>query len=105
MNYTPQQFNEMAAKVEGKQYEIYNGTVYEIVSKFKRAPIKPHNDLNQLMPLVFKYDIEVTRYIKPDLKGKWWKAEAIKAAYIGKDPIQAIRDCLWRIWQEGNTNE
>lgn len=96
MSYTQQQFNEMARRLK-------YGNI-----KYKEWPsLDYYNDLNQLMPLFWKLGGGFEQFEDDD--GRNWQAiiwmdSKSLAGSCHEDPIQAIRDCLWTIWQEGNTN-
>lgn len=56
----------------------------------------PYNDLNQLMPLAFEQEVDT----KSTASGTWLVESLTDSHFIstnGKDPIQAIRECLWLI--------
>jgi hypothetical protein len=107
MNYTPQQFNEMAARADG--YTVFNdgsGRIYSDDGHWAHVDLDYYNDLNQLMPLAWKNKVNVYMFASKWIAGTPDTEIDIKAYESNnKDPIQAIRDCLWSIWQEGNTNE
>lgn len=59
----------------------------------------PYSDLNQLMPIAWKYYITVVFHGTPD--GCNWRAEDLNGIYRREaTPVEAIRQCLWQIYKE-----
>lgn len=111
--FTEQEFREAIARLDGwtetsrgywksptvmEDLETYQECTYHFLPDY-------HNDLNQLMPIAWKYGIEVIIYPDEDADYRMWVAETIKASKndieaINSDPVEAIRQCLWAIYQE-----
>lgn len=102
MNYTPQQFKEIEFNRRMSELDCHPA-VNDVTMPWPDY----YNDLNQLMPLAWKYKLDV--YLEDTKDGtvpEWWCSSFYGSTKVRKmHPIQAIRDCLWTIWQEGNTNE
>jgi len=85
--YTEIEFNTLAAKAEWPERDNPGSDFDKF---FASLPVKDYyNDLNQLMPLAFKHAV---------IPGSF-------CIDTFDNFINYIRDSLWQIWQEGNTNE
>jgi len=96
--YSELEFNELAAKAET------HGLIRGEYTPTKNGIVKfdPYNDLNQLMPLVWKHELDTIKYDGDWLVDKQATANVFptQSEGLNKDPLQAIRDCLFTIWSE-----
>ena len=94
--YTPEEFNEAMARLDGKCWNDYrDGMIVE----FYPEPLPDYfNDLNLLMPLAWKHVVECISYHVTNEGIQSWLVRNYKLQNcINTDPIKAIRDCLWAI--------
>lgn len=117
MSYTEQEFNEAMARLDGwvVMYKCDPSRFLEIESKGGKVyyewvgPPNYYNDLNYLMPLAWKFNIEVTRWeedtgIDNTVTEYGWCVEDFELHHVftvsGNDPLPAIRDRLFELSQE-----
>lgn len=87
--YTPEQFNEAMAKLAGIKYEKYNGKVFVTGMCDMIQDLNYHSDLNQLMPLAWKYKVLCTAMFRSD-----------KQLNTFDEWLNALRDDMWQLAQE-----
>lgn len=101
-NYTVEEFNIAAAKLAGHRTEKREDGEYLIffhgksVGELLRVFGNYHDDLNLLLPLAWKYKIDVDY----DPEDEDWSAFGLTVSASNKNPIQAIRECLLAIRKE-----
>ena len=103
--FTESEFNKAMTEFEGRTvYENSNGYYYHKFDgghAFHLPLLGYYNDLNQLMPLAWKNEVNVVLFAD-----SWFAStndtldDEPNNQSINKDPIQAIRECLWLIHKE-----
>ena len=99
-NFTEQEFNlAMAELVEADTF--LNKETGKLCYPLSDLEFDPYTNLNQLMPIAWEYgifmqpfglDIYEAIYFDDGISDDWIEG-------IDKDPVEAIRQCLWMVWE------
>jgi len=91
-----EEFNKLMAELAGYKFlepvTYVKGEVYLHIND-----LNYYNDLNLLMPLVFKYKLNITHRVLPKREDYSVSLSDQNEETFTGDPIQAIRDCLTAI--------
>jgi len=107
MSYTEQEFNEAMAVLDGHRVEKREDGELLIFFQGKDVGELLHvfgdyyNDLNYLMPLVFKYDFQIYKSSANEWNSEiWMNDDQDLIVWKNIDPLKTIRDCLFELSQE-----
>ena len=111
-DFTESEFNLAMAEMEGVKVEFddilenfqFNDILKTPDQDFNiMSAWEPYSDLNQLMPIAWKHKIEGF-----EANGEWVygvpnnpNSSDYDLHSVSKDPVEAIRQCLWQIYLEG----
>ena len=104
-DFTEQEFNEAMADLMDVHvsWGISKGRTINMViaGHWAYASFMPYNDLNQLMPIAWKYGVHLVGYHDNSVfaQAKGWSIKS--GIYQGEDKeTKATRQCLWQIAKE-----